>query len=264
MDIRLRSHGVYSLGISLEQQTLHILLVDDDEFFSSIVANQLKDEYHYRITIARDGREATELLAKGGSNHFDMVLTDYSMPVMNGVELLKWIQEHNREIPVVMLTAAGSDIVAVEAMKLGAYDYVRKEQLDLQHLGIVINATHERHQFRIARSLEEERAHEIGLNVLATDKVRDVLNALTPTINSALANINGDIETRGEELSRQLPSPQREQVHELLQQIQGSAVLLETSIRGLLGLYRMLYAHHAETQELDRLKREIEEKATSA
>jgi hypothetical protein len=87
-----------------------------------------------------------------------------------------------------------------------------------------------------------------------------VLNALTPILNSALANIHGDIEGRGEELSKQLPSPQREQVHDLLQQIQQSAVSLETSIRGLLGLYRMLYAHHAEVKELDRLKREIEEK----
>jgi len=248
----------------LEQQTLNILLVDDDEFFANIVATQLQDEYKYKVTIARNGHEASELIAKGGSNHFDIILTDYSMPEMNGIDLLKWINEHDMETPVVMLTAAGSDVVAVEAMKLGAYDYVRKEQLDLQHLGIVINATHERHQFRITKLMEEERAREIGLNNLATDKVRDVLNALTPTLNSALANINGDIENRGEELCKQLSSPQREQVHNLLQEIQSSAVLLETSIRGLLGLYRMLYAHHAEVQELDRLKREIEEKTKSA
>jgi DNA-binding NtrC family response regulator len=248
----------------LEQQTLNILLVDDDEFFANVVATQLQDEYNYKVTIARNGHEATKLIAMDGSNHFDMVLTDYSMPEMTGIDLLQWIHEHNMETPVVVLTAAGSDVVAVDAMKLGAYDYVRKEQLDLQHLDIVINATHERHQFRIAKALEEERVREIGLNNLATDKVRDVLNALTPTLNSALANINGDIENYGEELCKQLSSPQREQLHDLLQQIQHSAVVLETSIRGLLGLYRMLYAHHAEVQELDRLKREIEEKTKSS
>lgn len=248
----------------MEQQTLNILLVDDDEFFASIVANQLRDEYKYKVTIACNGREASELIATGGSNHFDIVLADYFMPEMNGIDLLKWINEHDMETPVVILTAAGSDVVAVEAMKLGAYDYVRKEQLDLQHLKVVIDATHERHQFRITKSLEEERLREIGLNNLATDKVRDVLNALTPTINSALANINGDIEGRGEEICKQLPSPQSEQVFDLLRQIQRSAILLESSIRGLLGLYGMLYAHHAEVQELDRLKKEIEEKTTSA
>jgi DNA-binding NtrC family response regulator len=248
----------------MEQQTLNILLVDDDEFFASIVATQLQDEFKYKVTIARSGEEARELIATGGNNYFDMILTDYFMPEMSGIDLLTWIHDNNMETPVVMLTAAGSDVVAVEAMKLGAYDYVRKEQLDLQHLKIVIDATHERHQFRIAKSQEEERAQEIGLNNIATDKVRDVLNALTPSLNSALANINGDIENRGEEICKQLSSPQREQVHDLLQQIQGSALLLETSIRGLLGLYRMLYAHYDEVKELDRLKREIEEKTTSA
>jgi DNA-binding NtrC family response regulator len=244
----------------LDEQTLNILLVDDDEFFADIVANQLQDELKHHVTIARSGQEARCLLEKG-SIHFDMILTDYYMPEMSGIDLLKWIHDHNLETPVVMLTAAGSDVVAVEAMKLGAYDYVRKEQLDLQHLGIVIDATHERHQFRITKSFEEERAREIGLNKLATDKVRDVLNAITPTLNSALANINGDIESQGEEICSQLSSPQQEQLRGLLKQIHNEAVTLETAVRGLLGLYRMLYAHHAESRELDRLKREIEEKS---
>jgi CheY-like chemotaxis protein len=249
-----------NLSKSMEQPMLNILVVDDDEFFADIVANQLREEYKYNVTIARTGQEAKELIATGGNTYFDIVLTDYFMPEMSGIDLLKWIHENDMEIPVVMLTAAGSDIVAVEAMKLGAYDYVRKEQIELQHLKIVIDATHERHQFRIAKSLEDERTQEISLNNLATDKVRDVLNAITPSLNSALANINGDIENRGEEICKQLSSPEREQVRELLQQIHRSAVLLETSIRGLLGLYRMLYAHHDEVKELDRLKREIEEK----
>ena len=246
----------------MDQQTLDILLVDDDEFFADIVAGQLHDELKHRVTIARSGLQAKELLEKS-SSHFDIILTDYYMPEMNGLDLLQWMYDNHIEIPVVMLTAVGSDLVAVDAMKLGAYDYVRKEQLDLQHLGVVINATNERHRFRVTQSFEEERAREIKLNKLATDKVRDVLNAITPTLNSALANINGDIETQGEELCTQLSSPQREQLRKLLNQIQHEAVTLETSVRGLLGLYRMLYAHHAEARELDRLKREIEEKVAS-
>jgi CheY-like chemotaxis protein len=248
---------------SLDEQTLNILLVDDDEFFADVVAGQLQDELKHKVTIARSGHEAKEILGKGNF-HFDIILTDYYMPEMSGIDLLQWVHDQNLETPVVMLTAAGTDIVAVEAMKLGAYDYVRKEQLDIQHLGIVVDATHERHQFRIAQLLEEERTREIGLNKLATDKVRDVLNAITPTLNSALANINGDIETKGEKICSQLSSPQQEQFRDFLKQIQKEAITLETSIRGLLGLYRMLYAHHAESRELDRLKREIEEKTPVA
>ena len=113
-------------------------------------------------------------------------------------------------------------------------------------------------------ALEEERVQEIGLNKLATDKVRDVLNAITPILNSSLANIYGDIESEGEELCKQLPSPQQEKVRKLLHQIQREAGTLETSIRGLLGLYRILYAHHAEAQEIDRLKKEIVDESKSA
>jgi DNA-binding NtrC family response regulator len=240
----------------LETPSLNILLVDDDTFFANIIASQLSDELKCKVTVTHSVREAQEQLKKT-SMYFDMILTDYHMPEMTGIDLLKWLHDQRIETPVVMLTAAGSDVVAVEAMKLGAYDYVRKEQLDLQHLSVVIYATKERHQFRVTKELEEERLREIGLNKLATDKVRDVLNAITPTLNSALANINGDIEVEGEELCKQLPAPHQDKVRKLLQQIQREAATLETSIRGLLGLYRMLYAHHAEAQELDRLKKEI-------
>jgi CheY-like chemotaxis protein len=247
---------------TLENQIYHILLVDDDKFFSDIVATQLREEYKHKVTVVYAARDAQVILEKGNA-HFDMILTDYYMPEMTGLELLQWIHDQKIEIPVVMLTAAGSDLVAVEAMKLGAYDYVRKEQLDLQHLGVVIDGTHERHQFRIAKAFEEERMREISLNKLATDKVRDVLNAITPTINSALANINSDIETRGDELIKSIAGPQKEKAKKLLADLQREVVSLETSIRGLLGLYRMLYAHHAEAQEIDRLKKEIEEKVRS-
>ncbi len=246
----------------MDHHTLDILLIDDDKFFSDIVANQLREEFHYKVTVANTGQSAKTILESRNSL-FDIILTDYSMPEMTGIDLLQWINDRNIETPVVMLTAAGSDVVAVEAMKLGAYDYVRKEQLDLHHLGVVINATYERYQFRITKALEEERAREIGLNRLATDKVRDVLNKLTPTLNSALANIIGDIEATGRDICRQLPEPMSGQLSTLLQQIQQQVVVLDTSIRGLLDLYRMLYAHHAETQELDRLRQELEEKATS-
>ncbi len=247
---------------AIDQEALDILLVDDDEFFADIVAGQLEEELNHHVTIARGGSQAKELLEKNGT-HFDIVLTDYYMPDMNGVDLLQWMHDSHIEIPVVMLTAVGSDLVAVDAMKLGAYDYVRKEQLDLQHLGVVINATKERHRFRVAQALEEERAMEMKLNKLATDKVRDVLNAITPNLNTALANINVEIETSGEELCTEVPSPHREKLRCFLRRIQHDAVTLETSIKGLLGLYRMLYAHHAEVRELDRIKKEIEEKVVS-
>jgi DNA-binding response OmpR family regulator len=242
---------------------VNILLIDDDEFFVKVVAAQLNDEYQHSTTVARSGQESMKLL-QNGSNIFDVILMDYDMPEVNGLDLLKWMSDRHIETPVVMLTAAGSEAVAVEAMKLGAYDYVRKEHLDVQHLGIVIDATLERRQFRIAKVVEEERARETGLNKLATDKVRDILNAITPLLNAALGNIHGDIELKGEEICRTLPESSQCELRRLFLHLQKEAVSLETSIRGLLGLYRLLYAHYVDVQEIERLKQEIEARTPSS
>lgn len=241
----------------MASRPLHILLVDDDDFFAEVIARQLEEELNHKVTIASDGRQAEKIIASG-KEHFDVILTDYEMPNVNGLELLNWLKEHNSEIPVVMLTAAGSETIAVEAMKAGAYDYVRKEQLDLHHLGILIDATHERHELRIARAIEEERMKEIALNALATDKVRDVLNALTPIINDALAGIHSELDVQGDDILKRLPEKNKKEFQEFIERIRKETVSLETSIRGLLGLYRILYAHHAEVNEIERLKKEIE------
>lgn len=241
----------------MEQTILHILVVDDDEFFASVVANQIREEYKHRTTVVRDGLEAKKLLEQG-NNHFDIILTDYDMPEMSGLDLLRWIHQQHIEVPVVMLTAAGSETIAVEAMKHGAYDYVRKEHLDLQHLGIVINATYERRQLRIARAIEEERSREVDLNLMATDKVRDMLNILTPKLNASLAGINSDLETQGEQFCKQLSGTQQCEFQQLLQHLKNETAMLDASVRSLLRLYRMLYAHHTGSEDLDRLKQEME------
>jgi len=244
---------------SVTNQSLHILIVDDDDFFADVVARQLEEELHHTVTIVTNGRDAQNILSSA-ENHFDIIFTDYDMPNITGLELLSWINEQKIETPVVMLTAAGNESVAVEAMRMGAYDYVRKEQLDLNHLGIIINATRERYELRISRALEEERTREIALNALATDKVRDVLNALTPMLNDALASIHSELEVAGEKILKSLPEKNKIELKDLLQRIQKEMASLETSVNGLLGLYRILYAHHAEVNEIDRLKKEIEGK----
>lgn len=243
----------------MKYSNLNILVVDDDAFFVRVVADQLREEHHHRTTVAANGRQAREIVQANGTQ-FDVILTDYDMPELNGLDFLRWLKASGNESPVVMLTAAGSESVAVEAMKLGAYDYIRKDQLDLAHLDVVVNATYERRQFRISQELEEEQLREIALNKIATDKVRDVLNAITPPLNNALANITSDIEMEGEKIIAALPQREREMLSKLLGQIQRDVETLETGIKGLLGLYRMLHAHHAGAEEIDHLRKELEDK----
>jgi len=242
-----------------DQAPIRVLLVDDEESFLRVVSLGLKDEFGYDVTIASNGKEAIDLL-RSSRQGFDVMVLDYMMPEMNGLDVLRWMHEDKNETPTFMLTAAGSETVAVEAMKLGAYDYCRKEQVDIQHLSNLIRATHERHVLRVTREIEEERAREILLNAEATDKVRDVINAITPTLNSALASISVDFETKGERILAYLPPGERRELEEMIQDVQSQVAKLEAGLRGLLAIYQLVYVRYPEAIELERIKREFEEK----
>lgn len=99
-----------------------ILVVDDEASIREFLQIMLKRE-KMLVEVAQNGREALEKLAH---QSFDLVITDMQMPEVTGLELLAKIKEKDPETPVMMITAFGSTETAVEAMKLGAYDYLSK------------------------------------------------------------------------------------------------------------------------------------------
>ena len=99
-----------------------VLVVDDDESLRRVTQVQLEDE-GYSVMTACDGEEALGILARAPQ---DLVITDLSMPGMSGVDLLKKVVSEFPETTVVLVTAFGTIESAVDAMKLGAYDYVTK------------------------------------------------------------------------------------------------------------------------------------------
>ncbi len=101
---------------------IKILIVDDESSLRDMLAILLQRE-GYQVHQAKNGVDALERISEGS---FDLVITDMRMPVMGGLELLKQLREQEHEVAVVMLTAFSSMEEAVEAMKLGAYDYITK------------------------------------------------------------------------------------------------------------------------------------------
>jgi two-component system NtrC family response regulator len=99
-----------------------ILVVDDDESLRRVTQVQLEEE-GYVVTTAASGEEALAILTRKPQ---DLVLTDLSMPGMSGVDLLKHVRTEYPETIVVLVTAFGTVESAIEAMKLGAYDYITK------------------------------------------------------------------------------------------------------------------------------------------
>ena len=100
-----------------------ILVVDDDPVMREMVG-ELLEENGYPAVLAASAEEALEATER--EPDFGCVLSDVQMPGMDGLELLGALRERNPATPVVLMTSFGSIEVAVEAMRLGAHDFVTK------------------------------------------------------------------------------------------------------------------------------------------
>jgi len=106
-------------------QNMSFLVVDDFSTMRRIVKNVLNDLGYANVTEADDGNTALPLLKRGG---FDFLITDWNMPGMPGLELLKQVRADERlaKLPVLMLTAEAKREQIVEAAKAGVNGYIIK------------------------------------------------------------------------------------------------------------------------------------------
>ena len=100
-----------------------ILIVDDDKYITLLLFNFLEDE-GFICDTAENGLEALEKISKG--NNYDMVLLDFVMPKMNGLEFLAAAKKMNPELPVLMISGYRTIDNTLEALKLGAIGFIKK------------------------------------------------------------------------------------------------------------------------------------------
>lgn len=100
-----------------------ILVVDDGQENRDFIVEHILQPNGFRALVARDGKEGLDM---AGRYHPDLILLDYQMPRMNGIEVLKAMIAQNLQIPVVLMTFYGSEEIAVEVFRLGVRDYVKK------------------------------------------------------------------------------------------------------------------------------------------
>lgn len=117
----------------LPHKEIKIIVVDDERSIRESLRGWLQQD-GYQVDTAADGPKA---LARAQESHYDIMLIDVKMPKMDGLTLLKKIRETDLDIAIVMMTAQGDIRDAVEAMKLGAHDYLVKP-FDLEELSLTI------------------------------------------------------------------------------------------------------------------------------
>jgi len=101
---------------------VHVLVVDDQEVIQEL-CGEIADSLGYRVSVAANGVEALEVLER---EHVDVLMADLKMPGISGMELLEKVKSRSPQTEVLIMTAYGSVPSAVQAMKLGACDYITK------------------------------------------------------------------------------------------------------------------------------------------
>jgi len=178
-----------------------ILVIDDEQNIRKMLTRVLSPE-GFIVKEADNGLEALKRLQE---ENYSLVLLDLKMPGLNGIETLKKIRENDLNLPVIMMSAYGSIPEAVEAMKLGALDYLIKP-FDIEELKIIIKRTIKQYELEVEniyyREEEEKRFNfdEIIGKSTSINKVLEMVKNVSPTTATVL--ITGESGTGKELIAR--------------------------------------------------------------
>lgn len=161
---------------------MNILLVDDQKFFLTLYQGLLKEANpSYNFICAETGREAVSKF----NNKVDLIILDYLLPDMDGIQVLLEILAKDPYMPVIIITGAGSESIATAALKNGAYDYVVKTDEYIKTLPFVVEQGIER-----KRLIEETRRFEIQrMEVERLAVLKETVATLSHEINNPLTSI---------------------------------------------------------------------------
>ncbi|HBB48806.1 MAG TPA: response regulator [Flavobacteriaceae bacterium] len=158
-----------------------ILIVEDEAAIRRVLSNILKEEDQtYEVFEAEDGRQGLEMIQ---SQSFDLIFCDIKMPVMDGMELLAALQEQYAEIPVVMISGHGDIEIAVEAMRIGAFDYISKPP-DLNRLLNTVRLALDRKQLVVANNRltkKVSRKYTMIGSSPALGQIKSMIDKVAPT-----------------------------------------------------------------------------------
>ncbi len=138
-----------------EKDSIRVLIAEDDRAFRALLAETLQQPGR-EIRLAANGREALEALRE---TPYDLLITDIRMPEMGGMELLKEAKRLCPNILVIIITGYASLETAIQALKEGAYDYIRKpfnlEELKVSVENACVRIMLERENRRLLEDLKE-------------------------------------------------------------------------------------------------------------
>ena len=168
-----------------------ILIVDDEEDINEILSDLLSDKYD--CVSANSAEEALDHLKQ---DNFELVISDITMPGMSGLEMIPQVKSLNPHTVVVMISGMQTVESAIEALRLGAFDYLMKP-FDLRQVEAVVKRALEHHELIVAKQRYETQLQELVEQ--RTAELDRALGSLEDAYRSTLKALTAALETRDSE-----------------------------------------------------------------
>lgn len=166
--------------------SIKVLVVDDDPQFTRFIEMLLIQSGKGRFTVVMCGDASAALATLKKDATFDIILLDYYLPGMNGDALIKTLIENGVFVPVIFVTVIKEFRLAVEAMKLGVYNYLVKENLSSQTLIKSIHSVIERNRLR-----QELTSLEVSTNRL--EAIQELVFDISKNLIEPIAAMRSDV-----------------------------------------------------------------------
>lgn len=180
-----------------------ILVVDDEQSMTQFLSIVLRKE-GYQVTAVNSGKEALE---KVKADNFDVVITDIKMPGMDGIQLLHGVKKHDPTLPVVIMTAYASQQSAIDAVNMGAFQYLIKNAKNDEIKLVVRNALEMRRvrSENVFLKRELKRGHEEKTIIGSSEEMVKVFKMVERVADSeATIMIQGESGTGKELIAREI------------------------------------------------------------
>ena len=176
------------LRTRLEKKELHILIIDDNDKDVARIEGYLKN--YRKPVILSHVRTGEEAIQKLKDHEYDLCILDVHLPGLGGLDFIRHVLEHGDNLPTVVITGRGDEKTAVNAMKLGAYDYLLKKELDSALVNRTVYHAIEDHKNKKERERlrEELEAHSGRLEEVVKERTWEIeyLNSYKELILSGL------------------------------------------------------------------------------
>jgi DNA-binding response OmpR family regulator len=230
-----------------------ILFAEDEPSFRLAVSTFLTSQ-GFQVEACESGKAAVEALSH---STFDVIVLDYRMPEMSGLNVLQWMYEQKLETPVIMLTGAGSETIAVEALKLGAYDYLQKDHLEFHHLMIVIHGVYERYLFRKEKKLREEYQRRREHDRTTLDLFQSTIASLSHILNNSFSLLSLSLDEDFKPLLPSLTQEGQQHLQKVCTEMQQQYDIISSGINSLLSLSHAIHEKLVGAKSFEDIQEEI-------